>query len=279
MTYRSIFLHLDDSDAWEHTVDVAARIARSFDAELAGTYLAPRGEITPFTSAMLPDVVVQSRLADSGYAQDQAEALFRAATARHALSAAPFAAPAGDAVQQAVLHARHADLAVLRQPQAGGADADFANEVAHAVLLGSGRPVLFVPHSGTFPAVGTTALVAWKETREAARALADALPFLKRAQKVIVMSVGKPESDDVADHLSARGVTHYLARHGVTAQTRREVAEDIDAANLLLSRAADFGADLLVMGGYGRPRLAERVLGGVTRLMLDAMTVPVLMSH
>lgn len=279
MSYRSIFLHLDDSEAWEHTLDVAARVAKDFDAELAGTYLVPRGEITPFTSAMLPDVVVQGRLAESGYAQSQAEAQFRATAAQHALAAAPFAAPAGDAVEQAVLHARHADLAIVRQARAGTADADFTSDLAHAVLLNSGRPVLFVPHSGRFPTVGTTVLVAWKESREAARAIADALPFLRRAQKVIVVSVAAPDADDVAGTLSARGVAHFLSRHGVAAATRREVAEDIDAANLILSRAADFGADLIVMGGYGRPRLAERVLGGATRVMLDAMTVPVLMSH
>ena len=279
MSYRSIFLHLDDDEAWEHTLDVAAGLARTFAAELAGTYLVPRGEITPFTSAMLPEVVVQSRLAESGYAQEQAEARFRASAARHGLAAASFAAPAGAAVEQAALHARQADLAVVRQPRDGAPNADFTSEIGHGVLLESGRPVLFVPHSGRFATVGATVLVAWKESREAARALADALPFLVRAKKVIVVSVGAPDGDDVAATLSTRGVSHFLARHGVTAEMRREVAEDIDAANLLLSRAADFGADLIVMGGYSRSRLAERVLGGVTRVMLDAMTVPVLMSH
>ncbi|MCC6869163.1 MAG: universal stress protein, partial [Burkholderiales bacterium] len=86
-------------------------------------------------------------------------------------------------------------------------------------------------------------------------------------------------AEDVAGVLSARGVTQFLARHGVTAEFRREIAEDIDVGNLLLSRVADFSADLVVMGGYSRPRLAERVLGGVTRSLVETMTVPVLMSH
>ena len=260
MSYRSIFLHLDDSDAWERTIDVGASVAKSFGAELAGCYLVPRATVTPFTSALLPDVVVQGNLAESGYAQDQAEARFRAAAATHALPSATFAAPAGDAIEQAVLHARHTDLAIVRQPHAGSADAAFTSELAHAVLLSSGRPVLFIPHSGTFPTLGSTVLVAWKETREAARALADALPFLMRARKVIVVAVGERDADDaedVADALSSRGVAHYLARHGVEAQVRREVAEDIDAADLVLSRAADLDADLIVMGGYGRSRLAS----------------------
>ena len=78
---------------------------------------------------------------------------------------------------------------------------------------------------------------------------------------------------------SETSITEYLARHGIIANVRHEVADDIDAGNLLLSRAADLSIDLLVMGAYSRPRLSERVLGGVTRLMLESMTIPVLMSH
>lgn len=282
MSYRSIFVHLDDDEAGDATLDVAASVATSFDAELAGTYLVPGATITPFTSAMLPDAVVQERLAEHGFDQDRAEARFHAAAKRQSVVTARFVAPAGDAIAEAVLHARRADLAVLRQPDPARPEAGFASELAHAVLLASGRAVLFVPHSGTFPTIGTTAIVAWKESREAARAIADALPFLARARKVIVMLMpprDTSDTEDVAATLSARGVAQYLARHGVTAEVRREIAEDIDVGNLLLSRAADFGVDLIVMGGFSRPRLAERVLGGVTRSLIETMTVPVLMSH
>lgn len=282
MSYRSIFVHLTDDDAWTYTLDVAARVAKAFEAELAGTYLMSRATLTPFTSAVLPDTIVQGRLAQSGYDQEQAEARFRAAAAQHELASASFAAPAGDALGQAVLHARYADLAILRQPDTRDADAGFTSELAHTVLVASGRPVLFVPHSGRFPEIGTTVLVAWKESREAARALADALPFLVRARKVVVVTVQPrkaDDADDVADVLSGRGVARFLARHGVVAEVRRERADDIDVGNLLLSRAADYAADLIVMGGYSRPRLAERVLGGVTHSLLESMTVPVLMAH
>lgn len=282
MSYRSIFVHLADDDAWTHTLDLAARVAKAFEAELAGTYLMRRATLTPFTSSVLPDAIVQGRLAQSGYDQEQAEARFRAAAAQHMLASASFAAPAGDALEEAVLHARYADLAILRQPDARDPDAGFTSELAHAVLVASGRPVLFVPHSGRFPEIGTTVLVAWKESREAARAIADALPFLVRARKVVVVTVQPrkaDDADDVADVLSGRGVARFLARHGVVAEVRRERADDIDVGNLMLSRAADYAADLIVMGGYSRPRLAERVLGGVTHSLLAAMTVPVLMSH
>jgi nucleotide-binding universal stress UspA family protein len=122
-------------------------------------------------------------------------------------------------------------------------------------------------------------LVAWKEARESARAVADALPFLSRANAVRVVSVSTDRDDTVREALADKDIAAWLARHGVEATVRHQVADDVDAGNLLLSRSADFGADLIVMGAYSRPRLSEVVLGGVTRLMLQSMTVPVLMSH
>jgi nucleotide-binding universal stress UspA family protein len=122
-------------------------------------------------------------------------------------------------------------------------------------------------------------LVAWKETRESARAVADAIPFLERAREVVVVSISAAGEESVREKLADADIAGWLARHGVPATVRHEVAEDVDAGSLLLSRAADFGADLIVMGAYSRPRLSEMVLGGVTRLMLESTTVPVLMSH
>ena len=280
MGYRSILVHVDDSDVSDRRLAVAARLARSFRGELAGAYLVPTREMTPFTSAMLPDSVVESRLRDTGEAQDKAEARFRAAAAREQLGAIGWSAPAGKPIEQAVLHARHADLAVVGQPMPDQAEAGFSNELVHAILMSSGRPMLVVPHYGEFPVIGHNVLVAWKESREAARAVNDALPFLKRARSVFVMTGGGAgEGGDVDANLSDLGVASFLARHDIEAKIRQEVADDIDVGNMILSRAADLSVDLIVMGGYSRPRLSEVVLGGVTRLMLQAMTVPVLMSH
>ena len=115
MDYRSLLVHVDDSDA-HGVLDLAARLARTFDAELAGAYLVPTRELTPFTSAMLPDSVVEHRLRDSGEAQARAEARFRETAARHALVKASWSAPAGRAIDAGILHARYADLCVLGQP-------------------------------------------------------------------------------------------------------------------------------------------------------------------
>lgn len=278
MAYRSLLVHVDDSDA-AACLDLAARLARTFDAELEGTYLVPTRELTPFTSAMLPDSVVEHRLRDSGEAQARAEKRFREAAARHALARASFAAPAGRAIDAGILHARYADLCILGQPRADELHAAFANDLLHALLMQSGRPALIVPHANATATVGERVLVAWKESRESARAVADALPFLERASEVVVVSISARGDESVRETLADKDIAAWLSRHGIEASVRHEVAEDIDAGQLILSRAADFGVDLIAMGAYSRPRLSEMALGGVTRLMLESMTVPVLMSH
>ena len=153
----------------------------------------------------------------------------------------------------------------------------FSSDLMHSVLMGAGRPIIVVPRSGEYPVLGERILIAWKDSRESARAVADALPLLRRARAVTVMAIADNGRADNASNETS--ISEYLARHGITATIRHEVADDIDAGNLLLSRAADLSIDLMVMGAYSRPRLSELVLGGVTRLMLESMTVPVLMSH
>jgi len=272
MDYRSILVHLDDNEETAH-IDVAAALATKHGAELAGAYLVATRELTPFTSAMLPDAVVEHRLRDTGQAQARAEARFREAAARHAQVDVLWSAPAGAAIDAAILHARHADLVVLAQPRAG-----FEGDLVHAVLMQSGRPALIVPPAGA-ATLGERVLIGWKESRESARAVADALPLLARARAVRIVSISAEGDAEARETLADRDIVAWLARHGVEATVRHEVAVDVDAGNLLLSRAADFGADLVVMGAYSRPRLSEVVLGGVTRLMLQSTTTPVLMSH
>lgn len=137
-------------------------------------------------------------------------------------------------------------------------------------------------------------MVAWSDTRESARAVRDALPLLARAAYVELVSFSNGDQAHVAlQQASIKRVAAYLGQHGVHAVTtvltqgepslgermRRGWAPDVAVAEALLSHAADVNADFIVMGGYGHSRLWELVLGGVTRTMLEAMTVPVLMSH
>jgi nucleotide-binding universal stress UspA family protein len=277
MTYRSIFVHVDDAESCESRLEVAARLARIYPAQLLGAYIVNSGDLTPFRSAFLPADVAQHRMREMADLQRRAEVRFRAAAA--GVSSLAWHAPSGAPLEAAVLHARYADLAVIGQPARDEPNLSFATELANAVVMGSGRPVLFVPSAGRYDTVGERIMIAWKDSRESARAVADALPLLKDAKKVFALAVTPDAEDSLEDLLSDKHVAAFLRRHEVDASVRRLVAPDIVAGEMLLSQAADFGADMIVMGAYSRPRITALVWGGVTQVMLKSMTVPVLMSH
>jgi nucleotide-binding universal stress UspA family protein len=182
-------------------------------------------------------------------------------------------------VRAIVAHARGADLAVIGQPARNEADAAFAADIANSVILASGRPVLVVPYIDIKGSVGETVLIALDHSRESARAIADALPLLERARKVIVMAITGASEETLADRDARAQCLGYLRGHGIDAEARHLDLPNKAIGETLLSLIADCGADLLVMGAYGHARVQERVVGGVTRTMLEAMTVPALMAH
>ena len=146
-------------------------------------------------------------------------------------------------------------------------------------MLYSPRPTLLLPHAGRFDGHCDTVMVAWDDSREAARAVSDALPMLRRASRVHVVTWkenGIYQGTPRPAQLDSVGV--WLERHGVHAELHNETTSD-RIADAMLSLASDVGADLIVMGAYGHARWAERIVGGATRGLLGAMTVPVLMSH
>jgi nucleotide-binding universal stress UspA family protein len=167
---------------------------------------------------------------------------------------------------------RAKDLVVLGQH-----DPDFPSVLTtpEDVILSCGLPVLVVPFVGRFDAVGESALIAWNSSREAVRSVHDALPLLMPRRKVTVVSVN-PDADD--EELRDELVGH-LGRQGFETAVETHVTRQLTPAELMLSRVADSGGDLIVMGAYGHSRLRETILGGMTRDMLRGMTVPVLMAH
>jgi len=172
------------------------------------------------------------------------------------------------------------DLTVLTQsdPRAQEGQA-FRNPQIETTILASARPVIVLPYANAATTLGTRVLVAWDDSHAAARATADALPLLRRAQTVNVMLFNRDAATDEGGVSTDLGsVAEWLARHGVKAHTTVETTS-IPIADSLLSRAADQQSDLIVMGAFGHSRWRERILGGTTRDVLGTMTVPVLMSH
>lgn len=171
------------------------------------------------------------------------------------------------------------DLLVVGQndPAVPTATSGVPPDFVESVVLASGRPVLALPHAGSFERVGDTVLIAWKPSREAARAVDGALPLMRSARQVHVLRAVDGE-DDAAAHAEGELEAH-LARHGITAPVVRHGRSGPLSGEALLSLAADVGADLLVMGCYGHSRATEWALGGVTRTILRSMTLPTLMAH
>jgi len=184
--------------------------------------------------------------------------------------------PDGDSTELIEL-AKSVDMTIMgqRAPRADGA----ARLRPDDVVMAAGRPVLVVPYAGNFETVGKRILVAWDGTREANRALNDALPLLEEAQSATVMFVGANERE-LEQHLPAiERIAGHLQRHGVNAVPEETMRGGLAVSDILLSRAADLAADLIVTGGYHRSQLREALIGGVSRELLQHMTVPVLMSH
>jgi nucleotide-binding universal stress UspA family protein len=279
MMFKTILVHLDDSPRSAQRLGVVIRLATDFRSRLVGMYVVPTPELSPSLAALLPAEVVERRFQETGEAQQQAETLFRQAASAAGLTAIEWRAPAGSPIDTAVAHARCADLTVIGQGDPGSADSVFTAQLAGTVVLAAGRPTLIVPYVGARATLGQNVLVAWDGGREASRAIADAMPILASARQVTVMSIHAGAEERAADAPSRSRLAAYLDSHGIDAQIHDDDIADISVGDFILSRAADLGIDLIVMGAYAHTRLRDLVLGGVTRTMLQSMTVPVLMSH
>ncbi|MDE2092538.1 MAG: universal stress protein [Burkholderiales bacterium] len=283
---RSILLHLDASPRSAMRLRLARTLAAQHEARVTALY-----GVTP--SFLTLPLAIGDGSAAMVPMLEQIDADHRAA-ARAAFDRERGSGGAGGELLWAEMgtepvisgftaQALFADLLVLGQHDPGDADAaGVPADFVESVLVGSGKPALVVPYAGTFTGIGADVLVAWKPTREAARAVACALPLLQRARSVHVVGwsadAGAATNADQAGRLDLAG---YLRLHGVEPKLRYHASapSDVGVGESLLSLAADVGADLLVMGCYGHSRARELVLGGATRTILRSMTVPVLMAH
>ncbi|AOY95036.1 universal stress protein UspA [Cupriavidus sp. USMAA2-4] len=274
MRPASILVHLDSSARSSLRLALAARLAQAAQARLIGLYAA--FEPDPAWYAMMEgaETYMAEDMARRDATRARAEAAFHAA-----VDALPIASEwrqaDGDAVTSALREAREAELVVAGQTDPSEPEGYVGPQFLESLILESGRPVLVVPCAGRFDTIGTRAIVAWNGSREAARALHDAIPLLSGAQALLLCAGDLRASATPPAH-----ACRALALHGVQAALERSPPlADAGVGELLLSRAADFGADLIVMGAYGRGRMRELVLGGVTQALLSSMTVPVLMAH
>jgi nucleotide-binding universal stress UspA family protein len=279
VVYKTILVHLDYGERTDERVSVAIALAQRFTAHLSG--LAPAGSpLLPYTGgAESIGAYAAEVMQELTRLSERAADRFREKALLAGLSGFDVRACEGDAVFALRNESRHADLVVVGQSDKQHPSPARPNDLPEALVLSAGRPVLIVPYAGKFTHVGRRVLLLWNDSREAARAANDAMPLLRAAEQVHVIAFADKGRKAISEDGALSDIGTFLSRHGVNVEVAREVNAGTDVGEAALSRAADHDSDLIVMGGYGHTRLREWVLGGVSRSILDHMTVPVLMSH
>jgi nucleotide-binding universal stress UspA family protein len=279
MAYKDLLVHVDDTKSCAGRVQAAVDLAVAHEAHLTGVYVIADPSPGAFASGYVPPDLLDSLRQRARERADAALARFAEVAARNQIA---FETRIDRVLYTVVVdalatNARYADLLIVGQ--ADPDDAEGPRYLPEEVTLASGRPSLVIPYIGPAATLGQRITVAWSASREAARAVNDALPLLERAQAVDLVTVNPREAPFGHGEEPGADIGLHLARHGIKVEVQRIETRELDVANAILSHLADRGSDLLIMGAYGHSRLRELVLGGVTRTILRDMTVPVLMAH
>jgi nucleotide-binding universal stress UspA family protein len=274
---KDIVVNLSPGDSRDPAADYAISLAAEFDAHLAAVSFI-YDPVIPATvmGGGIPTELIESQRVENEKTASDAIARFEAAAQRAGISfeSRKTDASTAGAAGRFAHFARRFDLAVASQAHPDGSVTQ--ELVLESALFESGRPVIAVPYIQKGGLKLDRVMVCWDGGRTAARAVADALPFLTRAKAVeivVIVERGK------ADELPGVNLAQHLSRHNVNVTINRIPMGDMAVADALLSHAADSSADFVVMGGYGHSRLREFILGGATRTVLQSMTVPTLLSH
>ena len=277
MQFKTILVHLDDSRRAGDRLRFATTIAAESQAHVAALRVLPPlpsdGGMSAEGGVLAMKLMQEARKAGI----EQARARFEE-EARRTGYPVELRMANGDPAAVMGLHGRYADLVI-----AGQADPDdglsMAPDFVARLVMNLPKALLVLPYAGTPPTLARRILIAWDGSREASRAVNNALPFLSAAQDIRVLSYnGRDKPEEFAGEPGA-DLALYLARHGLKIKVEQRTSPERDIGGRLLSEAADLDSDLIVMGAYSHSRAYEFVMGGVTRTVLEAMTVPVFMAH
>lgn len=284
MAYKSILLYLEDTRSAEASLQLAVTMAREHDAHLTSLVVGAEPTVPTYGyHPMLIEALEVQRQAIEEEAKSLAQS-FNRQMEQEGLTAdsrVEVALPGliSDTISR---HGRYSDLVIMSQPDPDHLGPTGRHLPEH-VILGCGSPVLVVPYiglggvaNGTF---GKRIVVAWNASREASRAIRDAMPLLRRADEVHLLVVKPETGPDAHGENPGADIALHLARQGCRVEVQIIKSTKLSPEEAILSSLTDFGADALVMGAYGHARLRELALGGATQHILEHMTVPVLMSH
>jgi len=280
MSFRTILANLNETSNNAAVMATAAVLAREFDAVVAGLYVVPATRSYPSAYyEPIPEMFEVHRKHFDHQTQSVRaafDAVFASSSVRSDLLIENSPSPL--ICESVTERARVCDLVLVSQTETTselGVELDFVPRVA----IAAGRPVMVVPLESPLRSLPETVAIGWNGSREAARAVFDSLPILKRVKTAYVICVDPPGERRQAQSPPGEELVRSLKLHGVKAQASLLSTDGEDLGDVLLRKAMDLGAGLLVIGAYGHSRLSEFILGGVTRTVLRRMRCPVLISH
>jgi nucleotide-binding universal stress UspA family protein len=279
MSYKTLLVSLNEIERLDAVLGVAASLAGAQKSHVLGLYVIPAPAVYP---AVGPYVVPEVFDGLTRYFEEQSKGArrkFEAVMKRHGLSfqwleVKALTSAISDTVSEM---GRIADLVVVSETNRdgrNGVELDFVENI----ILGVGRPVLILPRSATADFDPAIVLCGYNGSKEAARAVHDAVPLLKNAKDVRLLWVD-PAKELETGALPGADMVECLRRHGVKASAESLPSNGLNPAEAIMAQARETGAGVVVMGAYGHSRIREFVLGGATRHALSAMTMPLLVSH
>jgi nucleotide-binding universal stress UspA family protein len=278
MSFKDILVHIDATTASRARLQLALTLARRFDASLSALHVIPEPYVPPYFKPSAVERIAKIYAVNAREAADLAEALFREETKDSGVTTT-WECVAGDMEETIGERARFADLLLLGQFDTENPPIISAFLLPAKVVFSAATPILVVPNTGRFSDIGKQVLVAWDGSREAARAIRDALPLLQSAKRVSLLAIDPLRQGHMHGGANAPKLVAHLRRHGVVAKATEITSEPLGVTDTLLGHVKRLGADLLVMGAYGHSRILEFVLGGTTPDLLERTTIPVLMSR
>lgn len=273
---KDILAFADDSLVSNERFALPAHLARQQGARLSAVHiLADTYAYVPMEIGPAAGEILQAQVEAEKRAAAKVGKQFREQCKSFGLDGSWFVANDWSA---AVNLAGRFDLVVVGQ-SASGLPTLLSSIRPEDLVLGVGRPAIVVPKAGTFESCGKRVIIAWKATKEAGRAVHDALSLLTETSVVTIVEVADCDPAEAARRSGSEELRAHLSRHGIKATVDTVKGPDSVVCDVLLSKAKAVDADLVVMGAYGHSRFRELVLGGVTRGMLRDMSVPLFLSH
>jgi nucleotide-binding universal stress UspA family protein len=279
--WKTIAVFLDDTPKGEKIGKCAATLAYRCGAHLVGIHgMSSNPAERPSDSFACGKEAIHEVFARLRSAEEQealaVDRVFTALSLTQGVSAEFRMIRSDRGDDDTVLNSLHCDLVVISHPDPPGLPKGWSPE---RLLMASGVPMLIIPDGWKSETIGNKILVGWNASREARRAMADAMPFLSTAQLVTVLVVDPTKRADEHGEEPGADIALYLARHGAQIDVEQVASNGSPISEVILSRAVDRGVDLIVIGAYSHARWAEIIFGGVTRTLLTQMPVPVLVSR